>query len=289
MKIAVSAASGRLGHALLSELVGLVDREHVIGIARDPKRIGITGIEKRAGNYEVRESMEAALQSADTLVMISAPVAGDGDRVAMHRNVIEAAKQAGVRKLVYTSVIGDGGEEGTFFFHTQKINRQTEENLRSSGLVWVVARNGLYLDLDLVHIRLANESGGVYRNNGGDGRCGYISIGELAFACARLATENSCDNETVNLIGDTYTQAELVDMANKVFGLDVRYEPITVEENIEKFMAYEPIASRGLHVAQMLSGCFECIAKGAFDVPSDFEHAAGRPPLSLRQQMEALQ
>ncbi|MDP6436467.1 MAG: NAD(P)H-binding protein [Gammaproteobacteria bacterium] len=288
MKIAVSAASGRLGHALLPRLVEITGADQVIGIARDPERIQVSGIEKRAGNYESEAAMESALHEVDTLVMISAPVAGEKDRVTLHRNVINAAKSAGVRKLIYTSVIGNGREEGTYFFHTQQVNRQAEDDLQASGLDWIVGRNGLYLELDLVHIKLANESGGVYRNNGGDGRCGYISIDELAFAYTQLATSDRCNGEIVNLVGETYTQAELIGMANQVFNLDVRFEPITVEQNIEKFMAYEPIAARGLHVAQMLSGCFQCIANGAFDVDSDFERAAGRPPLSLRQQMEAM-
>ncbi|HJP04497.1 MAG: NAD(P)H-binding protein [Gammaproteobacteria bacterium] len=289
MKIAVTAASGRLGHALLPGLVAIAGADQVIGIARDPERLQLSGIEKRSGDYESEAQMTAALRGADTAVMISAPVAGTGDRIAMHRNVINAAKSAGVRKLIFTGVIGNGREEGTYFFDTQQVNRQAEDDLQASGLDWIVGRNGLYLELDLVHIKLANEAGGVYRNNGGDGRCGYISIDELAFAYTQLATSDRCNGEIVNLVGETYTQAELIDMANQVFNLDVRFEPITVEQNIEKFMAYEPIAARGLHVAQMLTGCFQCIAKGAFDVDSDFERVAGRPPLSLRQQMEAMQ
>jgi NAD(P)H dehydrogenase (quinone) len=232
--------------------------------------------------------MTAALDGVDTVIMISAPVAGDSDRVAMHRNVIDAAKQAGARKIIFTSVIGDGREAGTYFEATQNVNRQAEQDIQASGLEWIVARNGLYLELDLVHIKLANVSGGVYRNNGGDGRCGYIGIEELAFALARLAVSDECNGEIVNLIGPTYTQAELVEMANQVFGLNVRYEAISVEENIKKFMANEQIAARGIQVAQMLSGCFQCIAKGAYDVTSDFERATGRPPKSVLEQMEQI-
>ena len=52
----------------------------------------------------------------------------------------------------FTSVIGNGKEEDTWFWKTQQVNRQAESDMRESGLEWVVARNGLYLEKDLTHI-----------------------------------------------------------------------------------------------------------------------------------------
>jgi NAD(P)H dehydrogenase (quinone) len=287
MKIAVTAASGRLGHATLRALSARVDPANIIGVARDPGRIDVPGIDKRAGEYESVEQMTAALDDIDTVIMISAPVVGATDRVTLHRNVIAAAQRAGVRKIVYTSVIGGPGEEDTLFFATQQVNRQAETDIAGSGLDWIIARNGLYLELDLEHIRLANASG-VYRNNGGEGRCGYISIDELACATAELALSDTCNGRTLNLTSENRTQAELVKLANEIFDLNVRYEPITSEQNIERFMANEKIAARGEGVAKMLTGCFQCIEKGAFDVSSDFAAAAGRAPKSIREQFEEI-
>jgi len=287
MQIAVTAASGRLGHATLAELCCISAPADITGIARDPSRINVPGIDKRSGDYDSVKQMTSALDGIDTMVMISAPAVTGTDRIKMHRNVIEAAKQAGVRKVIYTSVIGGPGAEHTRFAKSQHLNRQAEADLVGSGLEWIIARNGLYLELDLGHIIRANESG-VYRNNGGDGRCGYISIGELAFATAALATSDTCNGRILNLTSENKTQAELVELANEVFGLDVRYESITVEQNIERFMADEKIAARGEEVVNMLSGCFECIEQGAFDVPGNFSDAAGRAPKSIREQFEEI-
>ena len=287
MRCAVTAASGRLGHATLAALSVRTDRANLVGIARDPGRIDVPGIDKRAGDYESVEQMTAALCDIDTVIMISAPVVDATDRVKLHRNVIEAAKQAGVRKIVYTSVIGGPGEEDTLFSATQQVNRQAETDVAGSGLDWIIARNGLYLELDLEHIRLANEAG-VYRNNGGEGRCGYISIGELAYATAAFAMSDACNGRTLNLTSENKTQAELVELANEIFGLDVRYEPMTAEQNIERFMGHEKIAARGEGVAKMLTGCFQCIENGAFDVPCDFTEATGRAPKSIREQFEEI-
>ncbi|MCL4790467.1 MAG: NAD(P)H-binding protein [Gammaproteobacteria bacterium] len=286
MKIAVSAASGRLGHAVLRALLADTGADNVVAIARSPEKVDVAGIEKRPGDYNSTDSMAAALAGIDTLVMISAPV-GDWDRVVLHRNVIAAARKAGVRKLLFTSVIGNGQEQQTWFWGAQQVNRQAEADLKASGLQWVVARNGLYLEMDLRHIIHANASG-VYRNVGGAGECGYITIDELAFAIARLAQDDRHNGKTFNLVGENLSQAALVQLANEVFGLKVRYETLSDEENIALLMHDEKIAVRGRDVARMLTGCFQCVRNGAFNVPSDFEAAAGRPVKTTRQMMEGL-
>lgn len=283
MKIAVTAASGRLGQATLRALAAQTAASNIVGVARAPQRIGVPGIERRAGDYQSVASMTAALAGMSTVVMISAPVTPDTDRLALHRNVIEAAHQAGVCTLLYTSVVGNGREEGTLFYPAQQVNRQTETGLRDSGMNWIIARNGLYLELDLEHI-IAAGAEGLYRNPAGEGRAPYITIDELAYGLARLATTAGRVGRIYNLVGGCYTQAELVAMANEVFGLQVRYEPMSDEECIERFLHLMP--QRGEAVARMLTGCFQCIRKGAMEVPSDFEAATGRPARSLRQMME---
>src|SRR5262245_30033746 len=141
MNIAVTAASGRLGKSVLGYLAAV----DPVAVVRDPARAALDGIQVRAGDYASVESMTGALSGIDTVVMISAPVKIDSDRVALHRNVIAAARAAHVRRVIYTSVIGGGGEEDTLFYPTQKVNRQAEADLAASGLAWTVLRNGLYL------------------------------------------------------------------------------------------------------------------------------------------------
>jgi len=285
--IGVTAATGRLGRAILRALLDETAPGNIVAMARDPARVEPSAIDRRKADYQDRDACTVAFEGVDTLVMISAPVVVGTDRVGLHRNVIEAARRAGVRRVIYTSVIGSGGEEGTGFAEAQAVNRQTEADLEASGLVWTVARNGLYLDLDLIHIIAANEAG-VYHNNGGNGSCGYISISELGIATAKLALSDGFNNRIVNLTSENVTQADLVADANRVFGLQVRYEPISAGQNVARFMKDPKISARGEEVARMLTGCFECIERGAFDVPSDFEAVAGRPPKPLLVQMEEL-
>ncbi len=285
MKIAITACSGRLGSATLKALCAQMDAVDVIGVARSPEKIGIPGIDKRAAAYESPDDLAEALAGVDTAIMISAPTETGSDRVRLHANVTDAAMRAGVRKLIFTSVIGDAAEPGTLFYPSQKVLRDSESGVRESGLEWIIARNGLYLDLDLIQIRLAEETG-VYRNNGGDGKCGYISIAELGFALAQLARNDACNGRVVNLTGGSLSQTELVSMANEVFGINVAYEAVTPQQTMDKFAAKPAFVARGEEVIKMLAGCFECMESGKFDVPSHFSQAAGRAARSTRQMME---
>ncbi len=115
MKIAVTAANGRLGTAVIRELVKRSRAADVVAVARDPSRVSVADVERRAGDYSSIADMQAALAGVDAVLLISAPVAGGGDRLKLHANVIRAAQQAVVRKLVYTSVIGNELAAGTVF------------------------------------------------------------------------------------------------------------------------------------------------------------------------------
>ena len=173
----------------------------------------------------------------------------------------------------------------TAFGPTQQVNRQTEQDLQVSGLEWIIGRNALYLELDLIQMRRAHATG-LYTNPAGEGRCPYLTIDEIACAYARLVADDARTGQICNITGETLTQADLLRQVCEVFKLQVRYETISDEVCIEKFRKLMP--ERGEAVARMLTGCFQAMRAGAFDVPSDFLAAAGRPAKTVRQMLEEL-
>ena len=108
MTIAVTAVSGQLGGAIARNLIKSTASETIIGLARTPANAEGLGIEIRASDYGQPEQLRASLKGVDTLLLVSGMDAPDA-RIQQHRNVIEAAKAAGVRKIVYTSIQGVEG------------------------------------------------------------------------------------------------------------------------------------------------------------------------------------
>ena len=149
MTFAVTAVTGQLGRAIALNLAGRVGPGQVIGLARTPAKAQDLNIEIRSGDYDRCDQLEISLAGIDALVLVSGMAPPDA-RIGQHRNVIEAAKSAGVKKIVYTSI--QGPEQGTSFSPIVQSNRQTEADIRASGLDWAIGRNGIYIEPDVEYI-----------------------------------------------------------------------------------------------------------------------------------------
>lgn len=267
VKIAITAASGQLGREIAKMTCLVIGQENVIGLARTPAKAANLGIEVRKGDYNKREDLETSLQGVDTVLLVSGIDAPE-KRIGQHRNVIAAAKAAGVTKIVYTSV--QGADEGTTFSPVIQSNRQTEQDIRDSGLQWSIGRNGIYIEPDVEYIETYKQAGEI-ANCAGEGKCGYTTRPELAYAYSQMLTENKHDGHIYNLHGEAITQSELADYLNLSFGTQLSYRAMTIED-----YRSERVAALGEFMGTVITGIYAGIRAGAANSPSDFSTAAGR-------------
>ncbi len=267
MKIAITAASGKLGEEIIKKTVSLASENDVIGLARTPEKAAHLGIEIRPGDYNDKKGLEKSLIGVETLLLVSGMDAPE-KRIEQHRNVIQAAKNSGVKKIVYTSI--QGAEEGTLFSQVVKSNRQTEQDIMNSGLDWVIGRNGIYIEPDVLYVESYRKQGGI-RNCAGNGKTGYTTRPELAYAYAKMLLENKHNSKIYNLHGEALTQYELADYLNDAFGTELVYTPISVE----KFKK-ERIAELGEFIGTVIAGIYQGILEGKANNISHYYEAAGR-------------
>ncbi|MFK7738255.1 MAG: NAD(P)H-binding protein, partial [Pirellulaceae bacterium] len=218
-------------------------------------------------DYDKPTDLESSLGGVESLLLVSGMAAPEA-RIEQHRNVIRAATSAGVRKIVYTSI--QGAESGTGFSSVVQSNRQTEADVRNSGLQWVIGRNGIYIEPDLDYIEEYKKSGEI-TNCAGDGRCGYTTRDELAFAYSKMLGESKHDGQTYNLHGNSLTQSQLADYLNSAFRTSLTFSSVSVEDYKE-----DRIAELGEFLGTVIAGIYEGIRIGAVDNDSHFELAAGR-------------
>ncbi len=268
MKIAVTSASGQLGSAIVKQLIEEVGKENVVGIARTPEHVKDLGVEVRKGDYNSREQFDEALKGIDAVLLVSG-MDDPQKRIQQHRNVIEAARANGVQKIVYTSIVGD--EKETAFNPIVKSNRQTEADVRDSGLQWVIGRNGIYIEPDLEYLDNYVKAGEI-RNCAGEGKCTYTSRPELAYAYARMLLNEDLNGQTLNLVGEPITQSELTDLINQNYQTNLKYHAVSVDD-----YTAERKVELGAFMGTIIAGIYEGIKNGANDVPSDYVKAAGRP------------
>lgn len=279
MKVAVTAVSGQLGNQIAKSTIALLSEANVIGLARTPENVKDLGIEIRPGDYNDPTALEYSLKSIDTLLLVSG-MDDPEKRIQQHRNVINAAKKNGVKKIVYTSV--QGAEEDTAFSPVIQSNRQTEQDIIDSGLDWVIGRNGIYIEPDIEYIENYKKAAKI-TNCAGDGKCGYTTRTELAFAYAKMLTEDKHNGKTYNLNGDALTQYQLADYLSKVFDTDLSYEPMSVEDYRK-----DRVADLGEFIGTVIAGIYQGIREGKSDNPSDYFKAAGREHISWDAYFEKL-
>ena len=277
MTIAVTSASGKLGASVVKHLVNLNGKDNVIGIARTPDKANYLGVEIRKGDYNSSQQFDTALKGVDAVLLVSGMDAPD-KRIIQHRNVIEAAKQNGVKKIVYTSIVG--AEKGNAFSPIVQTNRHTERDVQNSGLDWVIGRNGIYIEPDLEYIDTYVKEGEI-RNCAANGKCTYTSREELGYAYAKMLTEDKHNNKVYNLVGEAITQSQLTEYINQIFDTNLIFKSVSVE-------AYraERIKALGDFIGTVIAGIYEGIKDGANDVASDFKKAAGRPHMSNLEMMK---
>ena len=267
MKVGITAASGQLGRAIVQEAIQQLGAEQVIALARTPARVKIPEVEVRAGDYDDPKSLQTSLEGVDVVLLVSSNAKPE-DRPQQHRNVMDAAKKAGVRKMVYTSVLGPEGD--MIFSKIVNSNRQSEQDLRESGLEWSIGRNGIYIEPDLDYVPRYKQEGKVW-NCAGEGRCAYTSRSELAVAYVKMMTEEKHNGKIYNLGAECITQQQLTDYLNQAFDLELVFENMTVEAYQQ-----ERAAELGDFLGTVIAGIYQGILSGAFDVPLHYEEAAGR-------------
>ncbi len=267
MRIAVTSAGGHLGRAIVKALIEEIGANKVVGMARNTEKAEHLGVEVRKGDYDHKPDFVKGLADIDGVILLSS--SGDPEkRKRQHTNVIDAAKDCGVRKLAYTSILGPTAEG--HFSNVVSSNRHTEEYIRASGLQWVIGRNGIYIEPDIEYLDNYIKSGKIV-NSAGDGKCAYTTRPELAYAYSKMITQIQHNGQTYNLTGSTLTQSELADYINIAFGTSIEYHPLSVEEYRK-----ERIDELGEFMGTIISGIYEAIRNGAFDVHSDFQKASGR-------------
>lgn len=141
--IAVTGANGALGQLVIKSLLQHTDASQIVGLVRDPDTAGAiseTGIALGKADYNEVESLATALQGIEQLLLISSNTIGS--RVAQHKAVIDAAKSAGIKVLVYTSVLKADSNP----LILAREHKPTEEHLKTSGLAHFILRNGWYTE-----------------------------------------------------------------------------------------------------------------------------------------------
>lgn len=273
--IVVTGATGQLGRLVIEALLKELPPAQIVAAVRDPAKaadLADRGIQVRKADYAQPASLDLALRGADKLLLISSSEIGQ--RVAQHRNVIEAAQGAGIKLLAYTSVL----RADTSLLGLAAEHRETEAMLRAAGLPHVLLRNGWYTENYAASVPAALAHGALL-GSAGTGRIASAARVDYAAAAAAVLTGEDQAGRIYELAGDTaYTLGEFAAEVSRQSGKVVEYKDLPQAE----FQAALVAAGLPEGLAALLADSDAAAAKGAlFDDGHQLSTLIGRPTTPL--------
>lgn len=224
MKIGVTGATGQLGRIVVEKLKEKGLAADIIALVRTPEKAADLGVSAREFDYTRPEALVASLQNIDSLLLISSNEIGK--RAEQHTNVINAAKQAGVKWIVYTSLL----HADTSTLNLAGEHWATEKALKASGIPHTILRNGWYTENYTGSVKGA-VGAGAFIGSAGDGKIASAARADFAEAAAVVLSGEGHVGKVYELAGDTaYTLKELADEISKQTGKNIPYNNLPESE-----------------------------------------------------------
>ena len=272
MKLGITGATGQLGRIVIEKLKERVSGEEIVALARSKQKAADLGVEVREADYDRAETLTSALRGIDTLLLISGSEVGK--RAPQHKNVISAAKQAGVKWIVYTSILR--ADKSTISLAAEHL--ATEIALKESGIPYTLLRNGWYTENYTGSIPGA-LAGGALAGSAGNGKISSAARADFAEAAVTVLTASGHEGKVYELAGDdAYTLSDLAAEVSRQTGKDIEYNNLP-EKDYASLLAGFGLTEA---LAKSIAGWDVSASKGElFDDSRQLSKLIGRPTTPL--------
>jgi NAD(P)H dehydrogenase (quinone) len=276
MPLLITGATGQLGRLVVEQLLAAgVPAGDITATGRATDKIkdlADRGVQVRAVDFGDPAAVRAAVAGADRVLLVSAME--PGGRVAQHRNVIDAAREAGTGLVAYTSIVN----AATTTIRLAADHQATEELLRRSGVPYVLLRNGWYYENYTAQLPTFLAQGTV-PGSAGEGQIRAAARADYAAAAVRVLTTDGHAGQAYELGGDEpFTLAQLAAEISAQSGKEVRYVDLPESEYARALKEH--------HVpelmADMIAETDTAVAHGAlYTASGDLTTLTGRPATTL--------
>ncbi|MCD0245880.1 NmrA family NAD(P)-binding protein [Xanthomonas melonis] len=280
--ILVTGAGGQLGALVVEALLARVPANRIVATARDTASLAEFAkrdITVRRADYADPASLDQAFAGVERILLVSSNAVGA--RVPQHRNVIDAAKRAGVELLAYTSILH--ADTSTLSLAEEHV--ATEALLRESGVPHALLRNGWYTE-NYTGAIAAEVAHGAVIGSSGQGRLSTAARTDYAAAAAAvLASDAPQAGQIYELAGDTaFTMAEYAAEVSRQAGTPVAYHDLPEADYATALVQ----AGLPAGFAQVLAQCSASSGGGSlFDDSRTLSRLIGRPTTPLRDTVAA--
>jgi NAD(P)H dehydrogenase (quinone) len=279
--IVITGANGQLGQLVITELLKKTAASNIVAAVRNvakAQHLAALGVQVREADYGRRDTLDSAFRGAEKILLISSSELGQ--RVAQHRNVIDAARRAGAKLLAYTSVL----RADTSVLGLAEEHRATEAAIRASGLPYTLLRNGWYLENYSAHLEPVLAHGAVL-GAAGEGRISAASRVDYAAAAAAVLSAQTAPEPVYELAGEaSFTLAQLAAEVARQSGKEIVYHDMP-EAQFKSVLLEMGVPEA---MAQLLSDSDAGAQQGALEGSGAALRALiGRPTATLADALKA--
>jgi len=272
--IVVTGANGNLGRQVVNFLRDRIPVSEIAVSVREPEKaedLSSAGIDVRPADFRDRASVVRAFTGADKVLIIS--TSGASDTVSEHRNAVDAAAEAGVKHIVYTS----GTKERISYIG--RVHEQTEKAIIETGLNYTFLRNNIYADV-LVREVIGAVKAGILSISAGDGKMTTVTRTDCAAVAAAVLATDGHQNKIYDITGpESLDWSDIAEIASEIAGKEIAFIPALTDTFREGMIAKGMPCFR----VDFLLEIYKAYSSGAYDVPSDAVAVlTGRPATSTR-------
>lgn len=293
-KLLLTGVDGNLGGFAAEELLKLEPKENLIFCGYNPdslKKYADMGIETHVTNFNNPDGLKEAFQNAEVVALISMPFVGV-KRQNAHKNCVDAAKAAGVRQIIYTSLVNADDETNPSV--EKKDHIYTEKYIQEQGLDYQFMRNSQYAEAMVTNYFTYAKMNAPLTNSQGDGLMAYISRKDCAKAVVyALHRSNEFSKKVWNINGlELMTISTFCAIGDVSTGNHVPFVNVTDEENYQIWDAMGvPRTTDGVFLKDSeapfssdgMVTFAQAIREGKMDIHTkDFTELTGATPISVR-------
>lgn len=278
---AVTGATGPFGRHVIEALLERgVAPSDIVAVARTPEKaadLADRGVQVREGHYDRPETLDSAFDGVQRLLLVSGSEVGR--RVAQHTAVIDAARAAGVQRIVYTSAL----RADTTDLPIAPEHKATEAALRASGMPYTILRNSWYTENYTSMLDTYRERGAIVDATG-DGRISAAPRADYADAAAAVLVADGHENAVYELGGTAFTMKELAATVSDIIGTPISHQSISPAELADQLRT----AGLDENTAGFVAALDEATAHGDLYTDSDdLARLIGRQPTPLADAIRA--
>jgi NAD(P)H dehydrogenase (quinone) len=236
-KVVITGASGQYGRSATDRLIAQGRAADLILITRTPSKLAdreTQGCTVRYGDYDRPETLAAAVQGAEKMLLISGTRVGS--RVVQHQAAIDAAKTAGVKHIHYTSFIGIDDESNPAEVRHDHI--ETERLIRASGMDWTMLRDAHYADAMIIMAGPGMMAAKSWPHNWGDGREAMVWRDDCVASAVAVLSSDGHAGKVYNITGpELQTCAEMAALLSEITAISIASVPLDDEQQYAMFDA----------------------------------------------------